>query len=161
MFLTYEQKSVIERILNVFETGTPDGRYYAISRYYDGPHQIRQITYGRSQTTEYGNLRQLISDYTDASGTLSEALRPYVEKIGVVPLVDDEEFMTLLKGAGRNDPIMKSVQDAFFDRVYFAPAMRWADENGFVLPLSGLVIYDTFIHSGQIFWFLRHGQRVI
>lgn len=155
MFLTYEQKSLIERVLNVFETGTPTGKYYAIARYNDGPHQIRQITYGRSQTTEYGNLRQLISDYADANGTLSAELKPYVAKIGVVPLVEDETLMGLLKEAGRNDPVMKTVQDAFFDRVYFAPAMRWADENGFVLPLSGLIIYDSFIHSGQIFWFLR------
>lgn len=27
--------------------------------------------------------------------------------------------------------------------------MEWAHKNGFSLPLSGLVIYDSFIHSGQ------------
>ena len=46
--------------------------------------------------------------------------------------------------------------DAFFERVYFKPAMKWADVNGFTLPLSALVIYDSFIHSGQILWLLRN-----
>ena len=63
MNLTKEQKSVIKRVINVFETGTADGDYGCISIYHDGPHNIRQITYGRSQTTEYGNLRALVDLY--------------------------------------------------------------------------------------------------
>jgi chitosanase len=42
------------------------------------------------------------------------------------------------------------VQEAFFDRTYFLPAMRWAEQNGFKLALSMLVIFDSFIHSGSI-----------
>jgi chitosanase len=155
MFLSKAQKSVIERTINAFETGTSNGKYDAISRYHDGPHKIRQITYGRSQTTEYGNLRQLISDYADSGGKYSSDLKPYVKLIGVEPLVENQDFIELLKKAGAEDPIMTAVQDAFFDRVYFSPARRWADENGFLFPLSLLVIYDSYIHSGQIFWFLR------
>ena len=33
--------------------------------------------------------------------------------------------------------------------------MRWADEHGFTRALSALVVYDSFIHSGQVLWFLR------
>jgi chitosanase len=33
--------------------------------------------------------------------------------------------------------------------------MGWCDDNGFTLPLSALVIYDSFIHSGSILGFLR------
>ena len=45
---------------------------------------------------------------------------------------------------------MRRTQDVFFDRRYFQPALRWAGENGFTRPLSILVIYDSFIHSGRI-----------
>ena len=45
---------------------------------------------------------------------------------------------------------MRQTQDAFFDKVYFQPAKAWADAHGFTLPLSMLVIFDSFIHSGQI-----------
>jgi len=47
------------------------------------------------------------------------------------------------------------VQDQFFDDVYFRPAMQWGVDHQFKLPLSALVLYDSFIHSGQILWFLR------
>jgi len=72
MDLSPEQKRPIEHVVNVFETGTPDGDYGAISIYADGPHDIRQITYGRSQTTEYGNLRDLVQRYVAANGPLCQ-----------------------------------------------------------------------------------------
>ena len=45
---------------------------------------------------------------------------------------------------------MKKVQDDFFEAVYFQPAQKWADQQGFNLPLSMLVIYDSYIQSGSI-----------
>lgn len=155
MNLTPEQKRLIVRILNVFETGRPDGDYAAIAIFHDGPHDIRQITYGRSQTTEYGNLRELIRDYIAAGGMFAAGLAAFADDIGSVPLTDNGEFRRLLREAGRQDPVMRQVQDTFFDRRYFLPAMRWAANNGFVQPLSALVIYDSFIHSGSILWLLR------
>ena len=83
--------------------------------------------------------------YANAGGTYSEQLRPYIGKIGVTPLVDDNQFKQLLRDAGKNDPVMHRVQDEFFDKRYFEPAMTWADSNGFTLALSALVIYDSFI----------------
>ena len=155
MNLTAQQKRTCEQVVNVFETGTIHGNYGAISIYRDGPHKIRQITYGRSQTTEYGNLYDLVQLYVDAKGTFSDQLAPYVAKIGFSPLVDDKLFKKLLRDAGRKDPVMQRAQDDFFDKRYFQPAMAWADKNGFSLPLSALVIYDSFIHSGSILYFLR------
>src|SRR5262245_22534112 len=150
MNLTNDQKSLLVRVLNVFETGKPDGDYGAIAIFSDGPHDIRQITYGRSQTTEYGNLRELVHGYMAANGTFSQVIRPFAERIGSVPLTDNAEFKALLRRAGREDLVMRRMQDRFFDKRYFRPAMRWAEENGFRLPLSALVIYDSFIHSGSI-----------
>lgn len=150
MLLNVNQKSVIQRVVNAFETGSPDGNYAAVAIFHDGPNNIRQITYGRSQTTEYGNLRQLVLDYVNAGGLFSGALKPYADRVGKVPLTDDSNFIELLRRAGREDALMRTAQDAFFDKRYFLPAMKWADEQGFLLPLSMLVIYDSFVHSGSI-----------
>jgi chitosanase len=155
MQLTALQKRLCEQVINVFETGKIAGDYSTLVIFADGPHDIRQVTYGRSQTTEYGNLEELVQMYVDAHGTFSEQLRPFVAQIGVTPLVDNQEFKQLLRDAGRKDPIMQRIQDEFFDKRYFQPAMRWADTNEFTLPLSALVIYDSFIHSGSILDFLR------
>jgi len=153
--LTSEQKRICEQVINAFETGSVEGDYSCISIYHDGPNKIRQVTYGRSQTTEYGNLDELVQMYADANGTFSGQLRPYVDKIGVAPLVDDGQFKQLLRDAGKNDPVMRDIQDVFFDKRYFHPAMAWADGHGFTLPLSALTIYDSFVHSGGILGFLR------
>jgi chitosanase len=155
MKLTDQQRRICERVINVFETGTVAGKYGAISIYRDGPNKIRQVTYGRSQTTEYGNLRQLVEMYVAAQGKYSAELAPYVPKIGQVALVDDATFKDLLTIAGDEDPVMRSTQDAFFDKAYFTPALKWADTNGFTHALSMLVIYDSFIHSGRILDLLR------
>lgn len=152
--LSKAQRSLIERIINAFETSSADGDYGKLVVLNDGPNKIPQITYGRSQTTETGNLWELVQRYVDAGGTLSEELRPYAPKVGREPLTRNKEFKDLLRRAGK-DPVMHKVQDKFFEDRYFKPAMKWADERGFVLPLSGLVIYDSFIHSGGILGFLR------
>ncbi|QNO26113.1 murein L,D-transpeptidase catalytic domain family protein [Sphingopyxis sp. OPL5] len=150
MKLTAGQRLICDRVINVFETGTVGGKYGAISIFKDGPGDIRQITYGRSQTTEYGNLKRLVEMYVAADGSLAAEFSPYLPKIGTVALVDDERFKSLLRKAGNEDPVMRQTQDRFFDEIYFQPAQKWADANGFTLPLSMLVIYDSFIHSGRI-----------
>ena len=159
MNLTSSQKLICERIINVFETGSTRGDYGDISIYPDGPNRIRQITYGRSQTTEYSHLRELAQMYVDASGKYSEDLRPYVPLIGRTALVNNDTFKDLLRRAGREDTIMAQTQDVFFDRAYFQPALNWAKEHGFMQALSMLVIYDSFIHSGGILDFLRSRFR--
>ena len=53
--ITPPQKSKIEAVINVFETGKKEGKYDALVVYRDGRGGSRQITYGRSQTTEQGN----------------------------------------------------------------------------------------------------------
>lgn len=150
MLLNEKQKHLIERVVNVFETGSAEGNYSAIAIFNDGPKDIRQITYGRSQTTEYGNLRELVQRYAGAGGIYSKKLKPFVEKIGRSALTDNEDFKDLLRKAGKEDPVMRKTQDVFFDEKYYQPAMNWAKDNGFILPLSALVIYDSFIQSGGI-----------
>jgi chitosanase len=155
MNISPSQKRIVERVVNAFETGSAEGNYAAISIFHDGPHDIRQITYGRSQTTEYGRLRELVAAYCTARGQFAIALRPFADKIGSAPLTDDTAFKDLLKRAGREDPVMRQAQDSFFDKAYFLPAKKWAEGLRFELPLSMLVIYDSFIHSGSILWAIR------
>jgi chitosanase len=41
-----------------------------------------------------------------------------------------------------------------FEEKYLGPAFRWAKEKGFNLPLSFLVIADSYLHSGSMLQFL-------
>lgn len=150
-----KEKALIQSIVNVFETGAPEGKYDKLVIYDDGVNGSHQITYGKSQTTEQGNLSRLIDMYVDNAGTFANDFVPYLEKIGKEPLVDDENFKRLLIKAAREDKIMRETQDNFFDEVYWLPAMQWFERNGFKLPLSMLVTYDSYIHSGSIPMFLR------
>jgi chitosanase len=154
MNLTESQRSLVVRVVNVFETGIPDGKYGVVSVFDDGPGRIKQITYGRSQTTEYGNLPDLLGNYVASGGRYSGEIAPFLPLLGTGQLVDNQEFISILKKAG-DDPVMVRVQNSFFDEKYFRPAMGWADTHGFILALSFLVIYDSFIHSGGIRSFLR------
>ena len=153
--ITESNKRLIERVVNVFETGTPEGKYSQITILADGKNGTRQITYGRSQTTEQGNLTKLIEMYIRNNGTFAEQFSKYIDKIGKQPLVDNKTFKDLLRSAGKEDEIMRSTQDEFFDLAYYKPAYEFFATNGFELPLSLLVIYDSYIHSGSIPQFLR------
>ncbi len=155
-------KNKIEKIVNVFETGIPYGRYDMLVVMNDGPAGKPQITFGRTQTTEYGNLKQLVKLYCDQGGQWAQALQPWLDKIGKEPLHANEVFKKLLKDAAQNDPLMRSAQDIFFDEIYYMPAEMFFETNHFTLPLSMLVIYDSYIHSGRVPDFLRRrfGERV-
>ena len=148
-------KNKIQKIVNVFESGKPEGDYGCISLYEDGPNGIKQITYGKSQTTEWGNLASLIKLYIAHEGEFAENFEPYVNNIGFKSFVSDKDFIHLLKRASE-DPIMRKTQDEFFDVHYWGPALNWFNKNEFKLNLSMLVIYDSFIHSGSILKFLRN-----
>jgi len=152
--IAHEIKNKIQKIVNVFESGTPDGDYGCVSLYDDGPNQIKQITYGKSQTTEWGNLSSLLQLYVKNNGKYALDILKYSDSVGRVSLVTNKDFITLLKLAS-TDPIMHQTQDLFFDKHYWEPAEAWFNKNGFKLNLSMLVIYDSHIHSGSILKFLR------
>ena len=155
------RKRKIEQVINAFETGTAEGKYGALVRLkdYNDPATgdlIVQVTYGRSQTTEFGHLKVLVEDYVDQQGLFADELKPYINKIGKKPsLATDDIFCNALKSAGKNDPLMKSCQDHLFEAKYYQPAFSWYSQHRFTHPLSMLVIYDSYIHSGSILRFLR------
>lgn len=153
--ITSSQKSKIIQIINVFETGTKDGKYDLIATYPDGKDGSRQITYGRSQTTEQGNLKALIEKYIANKGLFAAEFKIYIPKIGKTSLVDDAAFKSLLKKAAKQDPVMRKSQDDFFEVLYFQPAFHFFEKNKFSKALSLLVIYDSYIHSGSVPAFIR------
>jgi chitosanase len=154
-------KRKIEQVVNAFETGSAEGNYATLVklRDYNDPEtktRIVQVTYGRSQTTEFGHLKALVQDYVESNGTLADQLKPFLSRIGKKPsLATEDTFCDALKNAGKTDPIMKTCQDRLFETKYYQPAHNWFSVNGLTLPLSLLVIYDSFVHSGGILSFLR------
>lgn len=156
MAITSFQKRKILQVVNVFETGSITGNYAAVSLLLDGPNgsdgrPIRQITYGRSQTTEFGNLKALLQLYITNNGKYAGQFAPYISKTGKRPsLCTDTNLLKLLRDAGNLDEVMKITQDLFFDQLYYQPALNWFTGMQFTLPLSLLVIYDSFIHSGSV-----------
>jgi len=155
MQLTPSTRALVDRVINVFQTGAVRGDYGALYTLRNGPHGLRQIIYGRARTKEFDKLRILVLRYAQAKGTFSNDLGQYLWRVGALPLYDDLMFRALLRRAGRLDPAMRSIQDEFFEADYYTPAMRWAALHGLTLPLSALVVYDSFVQSGAILPLIR------
>jgi chitosanase len=147
MQLTALQKSAAQAVVNIFETGSIRGNYSDVTLL---PGDSGQLTYGRSQTTlASGNLFLLIESYCGQStGSFCAELKPYLTKLQTCDctLNTDMIFRSLLKDAG-SDPVMQDVQDAFFDRVYWDPAMRSADALGAQSALGAAIVYDSTVHG--------------
>lgn len=145
--LTDLQKGAVQAIVNIFETGGPLGDYGSVTLL-EG--DTGHLTYGRSQTTlASGNLYLLIKDYVEtADPAVAESLQRYLPRLDAIDLSLDEdtEFHALLRSAG-SDPVMRRVQDAFFDRVFWAPAVRSAAYIDSTMALGMTVIYDSRIHG--------------
>lgn len=156
-------KNKVQTVVNVFETSSLKPRYDVICIANDGPGKCMQISYGKQQCAEFGNLHALIRMYCDnPSSRYGRDLKNYLQFIGnpLHPLCKNLDFKQLLKLAG-TDFVMHETQDKFFDQFYWDPAVKFFEQQNFSLPLSMLVIYDSYIQSGSILDFLRKrfGER--
>lgn len=141
------QKGTAQAIVNIFETGKALGEYGQVTLLAgDSGH----LTYGRSQTTlASGNLFLLIKAYVGATGAaFASALAPFLPRLAApdFSLDQDANFRALLREAG-GDPVMREVQDAFFDRVYWAPAAARASLLKLKTPLAFATLYDSQVHG--------------
>ena len=145
--LTELQKRTIQAIVNVFETGKAAGDYANVTLL---PGDAGHLTYGRSQTTlASGNLWRLVENYCQAAaGEVAEELRAYLPRLEArdITLDQDARFRALLREAG-SDGVMQRVQDQFFDRAYWQPALAAAQGLGIPSALGTGVVYDSFIHG--------------
>lgn len=153
---TAAQKHAIDCVLSIFETGrvpTPES-YSTCTVLKDGAG----ISYGKHQCTDKaGSLDLVCKKYIALGGAHASALQGYMnylatnESSKVNPSGPFPGWLTeliaLLKTAGK-DPVMQRAQDEVFDTVYFAPAVKHAEDIGLTKALSLLVMYDTCIHSG-------------
>jgi chitosanase len=141
------QKLAAQAIVNIFETGRIRGDYGKVTMVAnDNGH----LTYGRSQTTlASGNLHLLIAAYCAAPAAyFADALRPYLDRLAARDLSLDGDFKLrgMLRQAG-DDPVMRAVQDDFFDRVYWRPALQSADALKATTALGTAIVYDSHIHG--------------
>ena len=141
------QKCTIQAIINVFETGSPSGDYANVTV---APGDPGHLTYGRSQTTlASGNLALLVRSYCDSPGAIHAVeLGAYLVRLHArdCTLDSDTRFRSLLCEAAAGEA-MRRVQDDFFDRAYWHPAVRAAEALTIKSPLGTAVVYDSFIHG--------------
>jgi chitosanase len=144
----------IRRILSVAETDTAKWNPAAVYVYNDGNDGRRQCTLSIGFTADGGNLRKVLERYGEAHGIYADQLVPYIALLRAGDPGTDPDFISLLKKIGKEDPLMMTVQEEQFDKLYLGPAFSWASKYGFGLPLSFLVIADSFLHSGGMLDFL-------
>lgn len=145
--LTATQKKTAESIVNLFETGHVLGDYGMVTVI---PGDTGHLTFGRSQTTlGSGNLAKLLQQYCAAAGAgFAGLLGRWLPRFDAADLaLDGDDALHNVLRASADDPVMRDVQDAFFDENYWQPAMRAAAREGIVSPLGCAVVYDSFVHG--------------
>jgi chitosanase len=158
--ITKAQEETILRILEAIETGRPGGDYGLVSLLHDGEGDRLQITLGIQFDEASGDLKKVLRLYQSRSGDAAPKLAPYIPRINTFATTSatvlglDQGFHGLLRSLG-SDPVMQNAQDDIFEQETWLPAKEWADQNGFTLPLSLLVIADSFLQSGSMLSFLR------
>lgn len=141
------QAEAAKAIVNIFETGAVRGRYGSVTLL---PGDTGRLTYGRSQTTlGSGNLRVLVERYCASVGARFGArLRAWLPALAArSPAADTDGKLHNLLRAAADDPLMRDVQDRFFDEVYWEPALRAASRLGIRSPLGVAVVYDSWVHG--------------
>jgi chitosanase len=144
----------IRRIISVAETDAPVWNPASVYVYNDGNEGRKQCTLSIGFTADGGNLRKVLERYGEAHGLYSDQFIPYIALLKAGDPGIDPAFIALLKKIGKADPLMMTVQEEMFDRLYLGPAFQWASKYGFGKALSYLVIADSFLHSGTMLGFL-------
>jgi chitosanase len=149
--------SFIRRTLSVAETGKPEWDPSAVYIYSDDNRfspPRKQITLSIGFTEGGGNLKKVLTRYTTKGGKID--FGQYLPTLGSGPTrANDGKFIGLLKEGGK-ESVMAEAQSEMFDSLYLGPAFAWAKRYGFTLPLSFLVIADSFLHSGSMLPFLMN-----
>jgi len=140
------QKKTAAAIVNVFETGRVLGDYGAVSVL---PGDTGHLSYGRSQVTlGSGSLYRMIQVYCNTPGAAFPQLSSYLPRMRQrdFTLDTDMTLRALLKQAGQ-DPVMRTVQDQFFDANYWSPAAQSAANFGISSALGTSVVYDGHVQG--------------
>lgn len=143
-----QQQNTARAIVNIFETGRIQGNYSAVAVL---AGDTGHLSYGRSQAAlGSGTLFQLVDTYCNQPNAMFAAqLKPSLSRFQRkdVTLDSDAAVKQLLKQAG-SDPVMRNVQDEFFNSLFFTPACTAASRLGITDPLGQTVVYDSYIQGG-------------
>jgi chitosanase len=145
--LTDTQARTIKAIVNLFETSHVLGDYGQVTVL---AGDTGHLTFGRSQTTlGSGNLHRLLQEYCNNAGArFGQRLRVVLPRTEARDTVVDTDLkLHNVLRATADDPVMRDVQDEFFDETYFWPAMKAAERDGITQPLGKAVVYDSFVHG--------------
>lgn len=141
------QAATAKAIVNVFETGEVLGDYSAVTVL---PGDTGHLSYGRSQTSlASGNLALLVQMYCDEHGArFASRLQAWLPRLRErdAGLDADEKLQNVLRACA-DDPVMRDVQDRFFDEAYWNRALRAAVAQGITLPLGIAIVYDSWVHG--------------
>ena len=149
--LTLLQESAAMAIVNVFETGSVQGDYGSVTLL---PGDTGHLTFGRSQTTlaaggKAGLLATLLTDYCAApDARFTRLLNPYLPRSAKPDLTldNDTRFQNILR-ATADDPVMRSIQDQFFEQRYWDRAVNSATAIGIATALGIATVYDSTVHG--------------
>jgi chitosanase len=145
--LSAMQRRTAEAIVNIFETGAVLGMYGQVTVL---EHDTGHLTFGRSQTTlGSGGLARLIGAYCANPGArFGERLKRYLPALKDcdVALDNDSKLKNLLR-ATADDPIMRDIQDSFFESGYWQPAEAEALKMNIHTPLGVATVYDSVVHG--------------
>jgi len=145
--LTPTQGLTARAIVNLFETGRVLGDYGQVTVM---ANDKGRLTYGRSQTSlTSGNLYELLARYcANAGARFGTRLQPWLPALQQqAPSVDVDALLHNLLRACADDHVMRETQDAFFDEVYWTPALAAARRLGLRTALGVAVVYDSLIHG--------------
>ena len=116
--LTPLQKQTAQAIVNLFETSSAQGDYGAVTVI---AGDTGHLSFGRSQTTlGSGNLHALLQRYCDNAGArFGPRLAPWLQRVEQRDTTLDHELrLHNLLRATADDPVMREMQDQFFDEGY-------------------------------------------
>jgi chitosanase len=155
--LVMQTKNLIIKIINCFETGSPETVYNQIFIYADGTQDRRQCTLSRGYTECGGSLWMVFQKYKELTDNdiVADKLLEYKKQSCKGTLPDNKDFIKLIHEAC-DDPLFREAQDYVYDKVYWNKGEEWFHNHGFTLPLSLAVIQDSYLQSGGILDFLRN-----
>jgi chitosanase len=143
-------REYIRRVLSVAETDKPVWDPGAFYIYSDGNGGRRQGTLSIGFTADGGNLRRVLEMYDEAGGKFAAEFEPWIRALKAGNPGTASAFVAVIKKAANKDPLFAKVQEEAFNELYLKPAFDWAGDHGFKLPLSELVIADSYLHSGSM-----------
>lgn len=144
------QARAAQAIVNLFETSAVRGDYGMVTVL---PGDTGHLTYGRSQTTlSSGLLGELLARYAATPGARFGArLQPWLPRLlsKDTTLDVDTRLHNSLRACA-DDPLMRELQDRFFDQAFWQPAAARAQAMGLRSALSASVVYDSHVHGSWV-----------